>query len=827
MLMTTTTLRTRWTAFTGSFVALSLGVALIAVMGLALAATLDAPARGPERFAAAPLVVRVADTLRVRTPNGPKTQRLAHPRPLPAKLVAQLRTLGRVVEDRTFAVRADTSSAPDDLLAHPWSTAAFAPYTITEGRPPRTAGEVVVTGDWAKPGDRVSTTYGTVRIVGTVQLPGTAPDFENAMFLTDARAAELVPYSAQLVVDTDDVTAVRETVRGAGGVTVLTGGARRLADADPDRDREALTALNALFGTAGGVTGFVSVFVVASTFAFTVAQRQREFGLLRTTGATPGQLRRMVLAEALTVGVLASVTGCALGAYGAPRLVEWTVEGGVAPRWFVLGDHVWPYHLAFWTGLLVALCGVTAASWRAGRTAPTEALREAAPNIRPLPRTRLLIGAALLLTAVLTFTVSLLTDPGDLLHRKTYTSRPLLLITATALLAPVLVRPLTRFLTRPPARLPGATGLLARENTTANVRRTAAIAAPVLVTVALTGSLLGATATLTEARATELRHATTADLVVTAPPGSAFDTQLAARLRTLPGVAEVSATAPTAVFVLEEGVALIKSEARTAVPAPLAATADLPVTAGRVTDLDDDSIIVNEEWERHTVGERVTVWLGDGTKRSLRIAATLATGTGDNGAYVTPANARGARPDRLDVTLTADADAPATTAALRRAVEETGGRLLTNAQWLRAGYPPSAANPATRVGLLLVLGIALAYTGISLANTMTMATSDRARELAALRLAGATRRQVLGVVGAEALLVVTVGAVLGLLVAALNLLGMWSALRILSVRTSLELPWPALAATTTTCAALAVVAALVPAALSLRRRPVDLAGVRD
>ncbi len=826
-MLTTTTLRTRWTAFTGSFVALSLGVALIAVMGLALAATLDAPARGPERFAAAPLVVRGADTLRVRTPNGPKTQRLAHPRPLPTKLVARLRTLGRVVEDRTFAVRADTSSAPDDLLAHPWSTAAFARYTITEGRPPRTADEVVVTGDWAKPGDRVSTTCGTVRIVGRVSLPAVLPGFENAMFLTDARAAELEPYSAQLVVVTDDVTAVRKTVRGVDGVTVVTGGARRLADADPDRDREALTALNALFGTAGGVTGFVSVFVVASTFAFTVAQRQREFGLLRTAGATPGQLRRMVLAEALTVGVLASATGCALGAYGAPRLVEWTVEGGVAPPWFALGDHAWPYHLAFWTGLSVALCGVTAASWRAGRTAPTEALREAAPNIRPLPRARLLIGAALLLTAVLTLAVSLLTDPGDLLHRKTYTSRPLLLITATALLAPVLVRPLTRFLTRPLARLPGATVMLARENSTANVRRTAAIAAPVLVTVALTGSLLGATATLAEARATELRHVTTADLVVTTLPGVAFAPQLAARLRTLPGVAEVSATAPTAVYVLEEDVALIRSEARTADPARLAATADLPVTSGRVTDLDDDSIIVNEEWERHTVGEQVTVWLGDGTKRSLRIAATLATGTGDNGAYVTPANARGARPDRLDVTLTADANAPATTAALRGAVSESGGRLLTKPQWLRAGSPPSAANPTTRVGLLLVLGIALAYTGISLANTMTMATSDRARELAALRLAGATRSQVLGMVGAEALLVVTVGAILGLLVAALNLLGMWSALRILSVRTSLDLPWPALATTTTTCAALAVAASLIPAALSLRRRPVAPAGVRD
>ncbi|NEA64294.1 ABC transporter permease [Streptomyces sp. SID12488] len=825
--MTTTTLRTRWTAFTGSFVALSLGVALIAVMGLALAATLDAPTRSPERFAAAPLVVRGADTLRVQTPNGPKTQQLAHPRPVPPKIVAQLRALGRVVEDRTFAVRADTSTAPDDLLAHPWSTAAFAPYTLTEGRPPRTAAEAVVTGDWTNPGDRVPTAYGTVRIVGRVSPPGTAPGFENAMFLTDTWAAELAPYSTQLVVDTDDVTAVREAVRGADGVTVLTGGARRLADAGPDRDREALTTLNALFGTAGGVTGFVSVFVVASTFAFTVAQRQREFGLLRTAGATPGQLRRMVLAEALTVGVLASATGCVLGAYGAPRLVGWTVEAGVAPPWFALGDQVWPYHLAFWTGLLVALCGVVSASWRAGRTAPTEVLREAAPHIRPLPRTRLLAGAALLLTAVLTLAVSLLTDPSDLLHRKTYTSRPLFLITATALLAPVLVRPLIGFLTRPLARLPGATVLLARENTTANVRRTAAIAAPVLVTVALTGSLLGATATLTGARATELRNATTADLVVTAPPGAAFDAQLAARLRTLPGVAEVSATAPTAVYVLEEGVALIKSEARTADPAPLAATADLPVTSGRVTDLDDDSIVVNEEWERHTVGDQVTVWLGNGTKRSLRIAATLATGTGDNGAYVTPVNAREARPDRLDVTLAADANTPSTTTDLRRAISRTGGQLLTKSQWLRASSPPSAANPTTRVGLFLVLGIALAYTGISLANTMTMATSDRSRELAALRLAGATRRQVLGVVGAEALLMVTVGAVLGLLVTALNLLGMWSALRVLSVRTSLELPWPALATTTTACAALAVASALAPAAVSLRRRPVDLAGIRE
>lgn len=68
---------------------------------------------------------------------------------------------------------------------------------------------------------------------------------------------------------------------------VLTGDERRRADPVTARDAEALSAVNALLGTAGSVTAFVSVFVVASTFAFAVALRRREFGLLRTAGATP------------------------------------------------------------------------------------------------------------------------------------------------------------------------------------------------------------------------------------------------------------------------------------------------------------------------------------------------------------------------------------------------------------------------------------------------------------------------------------------------------------------------------------------------------------
>ncbi|NEB06242.1 ABC transporter permease [Streptomyces sp. SID13726] len=821
------TLRTRWSTFVGSFIALSLGVALLTVMGLVLASSLDAPERRPERFAtaSAPVVVQGQNTLTVPTSIAAhvsrETRTLAHPRAVPATTVAALRKLGPVVQDRSFAVR--TRTGPGDLVGHPWSTAAFAPYEFTEGRAPRTADEVAVTGTWTHPGDRLHTGDGTVRVVGTLRDRG----FENAVFYTDARAAELSPKSTQLVVKAD-AEAVRRAVAGQE-LHVLTGAARRLADPGPDRDREALTAMNALFGTAGGVTAFVSVFVVASTFAFAVAQRRREFGLLRTAGATPGQLRRTVLTEALLVGVLASATGCVLGSYGAPRLAGWVVDVGLAPGWFTIGDAEWPYQAAFWTGLFVALLGAVAASWRAGRTGPAQALREASVDATALTRGRLVLGAGLLLTAAVTLGLALVTDPGDLLHRKTYVSRPMLLITAVALLAPVLVGPLTRLIAWLPARLPGAGGMLVRENAAAGVRRTAAVAAPVLVTVALTGSLLGATATLNAARAAETRDRTVADFVVTPAgsdprnPGSSpgFDAPTLHHLRTIPG-ATTSPTASSAVYVLEDGVALIRSEAHAVEPGPLAATADLPLAAGNPSDLDDGSIIVNEEWERHTVGQYVDVWLGDGTRRSLRIAAVMTTGTGDNGVYVTPANAPGASVDRVDVTLTAGADPTAVAAALRGA----GGHVLTREEWLHAIRP--GTDRTTTYGFLLVLGIALLYTGISLANTMVMATSDRVRDLAILRLAGATRHQVLRLVGAEALTVVAVGALLGLLVAVLDLAGMRGALGLLGAREApLRIPWPELASVTGACAVLAVAFSVAPAALTLRREAVGAAGTRQ
>lgn len=436
---------------------------------------------------------------------------------------------------------------------------------------------------------------------------------------------------------------------------------------------------------------------------------------------------------------------------------------------------------------------------------------------------RLLLGATVLLTGLGLLGWSLLTDPGDVLKRKTYILQPMWIIVGCALLSPLAVRPMTRLLTWLPARLPGATGLLARQNAYTAVRRTAAVAAPVMITVALAGSLLGTVATINEAEATEAAASVSGADYVAGGDGP-LDPRFVQRVRNVPG-AVAGASRTTGVTVLEEGTALIRSEARAAEPAALAATARLPLVAGRITDLDDDSIVVNEEWETRTVGRRVRVWLGDGREVSLRVAAVMRTGTGSNGVYVTPANAAGAAVDRIDVKLREGADRSAVHALLEKAGRDTGTPVMTRDAWVAAHHPRTGGN--TRAGLLLILGIALLYTGIALANTLVMATSDRVRDLAVLRLTGATKPQVLRLVAVEALVVVAVGAVLGGAVAGLNLLGVKSALELLSVSSPVIVPWTALVQVLAACALAAAVSAVLPALVALRTRPVEVAGARE
>ncbi|MFB7758633.1 FtsX-like permease family protein, partial [Streptomyces sp. NPDC056121] len=159
-------------------------------------------------------------------------------------------------------------------------------------------------------------------------------------------------------------------------------------------------------------------------------------------------------------------------------------------------------------------------------------------------------------------------------------------------------------------------------------------------------------------------------------------------------------------------------------------------------------------------------------------------------------------------------------------------RVRTAAAWLDATHP--RVTPQTRQGMLLLLGIALTYTAISLAGTQLMAASVRDGELRALRRAGATWAQVRWMLTGEALVAVAAGTALGLAVTALNLGGLATALALLSpesgagagagagagLAAEVVVPWGVVGSAVGVCAVVAVGAGVLGAGWGRRKRAV-------
>ena len=803
------TLRTRWLSFVGTFVALALGSALMAALGQVLVSSVSSPDRAPQRYAAAPVVVAADERLGVTSRFGESSAPLAEPRGLDPDVAARF---PEAVVDRIFPAQLD--SGPP-AVGRPWSAARTAPQGLASGRSPAADDEIVVTAG-ARVGHEVTVvTAAEARTYRVVGLTSAGP--QPTVFFTDSRAAALSPRIDALALWTPvaDVRAALGTAATpAGGVPavsgevrVLTGQDRALLDPFRGADDKARNDTNTIVGIAAGFAAFIAMFVVSSTFAFAVGQRQREFALLRTTGATAGQVRRMVYGEALLVAIIAAALGAVAGPLATRPILDWLSTLGMAPDWLVPATSSAPSYVAFGAGVLVAVLGVVAAARRAGRVRPAEALRESAVEPKAMTIGRWLAGGGLLAVAVISMVVNAVSDPAGATNNKTFMPIVMLLIAAGGLLAPAFVRPVTRLLAVPFGRSRGAGGLVVAAGAAASTRRTAATAAPVMITVALTATLLGAAA-MTDATKTAMRtNPVLADYVVQPTGAAGLDRQLVERLDAIPGV-DVTPVTSTSLYTLEgEGTQLIKRQAEAVDPATLAATLSVPVTAGDLTELRDDTIAVSTTWELD-LGQRVTMWQADGSQVALTVVALLGPDSVAD-AYVTRAHAFSASPSVAYVKLRPGAATAEVQKALAAATKGHKARAVTRTAWAATAAERSAT--ASRLGLLAVLGIMLSYTVIALVNTLLMAAGDRATERGALRLLGATKPQVLRYVMAEALLVVAVGVVLAAVTTTLGLLGLSVALAQLAGPVLVSVPWAPVAAVIAICAVLAPVAAALPA----------------
>ena len=136
----------------------------------------------------------------------------------------------------------------------------------------------------------------------------------------------------------------------------------------------------------------VSAFVIYNVFTILIGQRIRELGLLRAVGAGGNQVTRVLLAEALFVGIVSTVLGIAAGiAFGAG--MGWLLgqlEFGpgadqvVVRSWTILWGTV--------LGIVVTMASATVPALRARHISPMAALREDARLRRVVPPRNLAVG---------------------------------------------------------------------------------------------------------------------------------------------------------------------------------------------------------------------------------------------------------------------------------------------------------------------------------------------------------------------------------------------------------------------------------------------------
>lgn len=803
------TVRTRWAAFAGTFAALALGVSVIATMTLVLAAASGGNAhQRPERFAAVPYVIQVDPNLQVRDRYGSveSVPLLAQP-DVPASVVTQL---PGAISDRSFYAQVQGVPAAQPALGHGWSSAAFAPYVLTSGHAPSSDNEIVVAGP-ATVGSRVSVvTAGgsrTYTITGTVR-PRTG---EQPIFFTDAEAARLSP-GVDALVTYDAATADRAAVLPGVHLQVLTGADRHEADPGAVQDATELTGLTTFLGVAALLSAFVAVSVTATAFGLSVTQRRRDLALLRATGATPKQVVRMICAEAALVGAGGSAAGCLLGLVGAPQLASWIVRQGLAPSWFSVhlttGSVLAPV-VAFLAGVAVAVLSVLAAAVRAGTIRPTEALREAAVEPKRIGRIRLLAGLIALCCGVAALAAVALIIPSAATDPRTEAEIVILLVGGTALLSPFLLSSLTRPFGR------GTAGMLLRANIQTGPRRAAAALVPVLIIAGLTASILGASDTANAAAsAGEHQQAAGADFVVLPAGTPGLTTALLDRIHNISGV-EATAVTDTNVLAYQPQITSLHLESPTPLPFSAigidqpSAALNLKVIAGSLTGLNDQTIAVDSSWNKH-VGDTMSLWQPDGTPIALKVIAVVASSLSGPSLIVDQHNAGTAMPARVY----AKTDSAASDAALLAAVRSQRARVVPVSGWSAAVSDQQAKQ--NQAGLELLLGIAIAYSAIGIANTFLMSTGGRRNELALLHKTGAIRRQVVWFIAAESLVLTLLGIVLSAVVSCLVLGGLYLALTGEVGSVSIVLPWPLVGAILAGCVLIAVLTSTLPAWFRLR-----------
>ncbi len=729
--------------------------------------------------------------------------RAAASSPVPVATVAELEAAGyeAVGFGQPYAQIIDETGNPggqdqsSSNVAEPWlGDSDLNGFEIVQGSAPSEPGQLVVdvaTADGAGlvVGDTV--TYVTDDGLTTGELVG----------LASFGGADNDPYISTILLDpADPIFTVDPTEFGAGYQYVLVAGSDSSADTvaavtdlAPGLDvtdgsawvadqEETLNSFLGFFETFLTIFAVIAVIVgmviVTNTFAVSLAQRTQELALLRLVGTTRRQLMGQVVVEALLLGLTGTIVGVVAGLIGVD-LLGWFLD--------TLGLSIERSDATSISALLIGAAvgiGVTvvAAVWparKATQVPPIEALRAAEVEPPSAGRRRVVaaiastvIGAGALIVGMVQAD-ALITGVGVFgLFLALYLGAEFLIRWAAALAGPLLGSA-------------GPTGTVASRNLQRNAGRTSAASSALMIGVSLIAFFTLMAATIGQFVAGDAADELTADYVVQGIgnfPEPAISADTVAQLEATPGVELVVPVTQVSTAPANQGSGGGGFGPDGSLTVGFADIGDLTqvydfsVLEGSLDAVGADAVLVDDATataQELGVGDVLALTTAVGPV-GVAVAAIVETSLPGVGG-----------PQLIGDTALAPVfgqDGPATVAYINAGATEaelTDAVGLPTLDVLTAGdYIDSlGSNFDTILALvyaLLAVAVIIALVGI--ANTVSLAISERSGEIAAMRAAGASMRQIFWSLIAEFGLLAFVGVASGLALAWVSAAGLFQAL---------------------------------------------------
>jgi len=383
-------------------------------------------------------------------------------------------------------------------------------------------------------------------IVGILEDKGVARANSGAVIFMPMTTAQKafglegkLSYISIVLQDPGNLTAVQKVLQESLGnsVEVLTPLGR---SGNTDKMLVFFKSLNNVYGFMGL---FLALYVMYNSMRVAVSEQRSQLGILRALGWRRWEIHKLIIAQAILIGVIGSSLGLILGTYLAQGLLS-TLSDTLREVFKIYIPRIrftaLDYVMIWLVGVLSCLISAWLPGWKAASIAPIEAMnRQSSKSEHSYARWRVVVGAVLIITS---WSILIYGNNLSLLFQ---TALAGIVIGAAVLMPPILILFLKQL--EPSAEkffgLPGRLGLSTFRFAP---RRTVATGMPILLGLAVAFGFLGILASVNKTMTNWVNTLISQDIVISQGIQTASSNQVGLPEELLERVSKVDGVRVTA-----------------------------------------------------------------------------------------------------------------------------------------------------------------------------------------------------------------------------------------------------------------------------------------